>query len=66
MDVQVSGPVDWGGSMTTLDKIRNLLKEYVDCNLPPSRKIAQLRELQDDIGEHVAELFADAMLVDTP
>jgi hypothetical protein len=52
--------------MTTLDQIRNLLKEYVDCNLPPSRKIAQLRELQDDIGEHVAELFADAMLVDTP
>jgi hypothetical protein len=48
--------------MTTLDKIRNLLKEYVDsCRLPPSRKIAQLRELQDDIGEHVAELFADAL-----
>jgi hypothetical protein len=50
--------------MTTLDKIRNLLKEYVDpdsCRLPPSRKIAQLRELQDDIGEHVAELLADAL-----
>jgi hypothetical protein len=49
--------------MTTLDKIRTLLKEYVDSAGPPSRKIAQLRELQDDIGEHVAELFADALQV---